>query len=667
MNKFTFSHSERIVAIIWLIMVMVGASMANVPLNISVEDFEKEAKEGLVQARRFFEQLQKIDGPKTVETVLQPFNEMQMIIDRYENLASLFQVVHPDENMRKVAEKLQQEYARLETEINLSRPLYEAVVAVPVEGMDGKTRFFHEKLLKDFRRSGVDKDPATREKIRRLEEELVKLGQEFGKNIRNDVRYIYLDDVSELAGLPQDYIDNHQPGEDGKIAISTDYPDYYPFMAYAKSDARRKELYIQYRQRGYPANQEILKKILEKRYELARLLGYPNYAAYATADKMIESPENAAEFINRVAEIAKPRAEKDYELLLKKLREIEPGAERVEDWQKGYLSELVQKDLYAFDSQELRQYFPYEKVKEGVLNISAQLYGVTFKKVDEPAWHESVDVYEMYLDGRLFGKFYLDMHPRPNKYKHAMMTEVVTGISGKQIPEAALVCNFPGGDGSAGLMQHDQVSTFFHEFGHLLHHLFGGHQPWMGISGISTEWDFVETPSTLFEEWVWNGDVLKQFAVNEKGETLPDELIEKLNKTRKFRLGIDVRQQMYYAALSLNFYNRDPKTLDMLQMVRDFQEKYTPFRYVPDTYMHLSFGHLFGYSAIYYTYMWSNVMAKDIFSLFEEKGMMNSEIARRYRRYVLEPGGSKKAADLMKDFLGRPYSFEAFERYLNQN
>jgi thimet oligopeptidase len=246
-----------------------------------------------------------------------------------------------------------------------------------------------------------------------------------------------------------------------------------------------------------------------------------------------------------------------------------------------------------------------------------------------------------------------------------MMTEVVSGISGRQVPEAALVCNFPGGDDTEGLMEHDQVSTFFHEFGHLLHHIFAGHQPWMNITGINTEWDFVETPSILFEEWVWNADILKTFAISPDNKVIPNELISKMNRARMFNEALSTKQQMFYASISLNFYNRKYGTFDPLETVIELQGKYTPYKYVDDTYMHLSFGHLYGYSAIYYTYMWSQVIAKDLYTEFQKGGLVNPEVAVKYRKTILEPGGSKDADLQVKDFLGRDYSFEAFKLWLN--
>jgi thimet oligopeptidase len=293
------------------------------------------------------------------------------------------------------------------------------------------------------------------------------------------------------------------------------------------------------------------------------------------------------------------------------------------------------------------------------------MYQVNYKKVDTTVWHTSVEVYDILGDGEKIGRFYLDMHPRKDKFKHAMMSEVLSGISGKQLPEAVLVCNFPGGDGSAGLMQHDQVSTYFHEFGHLLHHLFGGHQPWMNISGITIEWDFVEAPSILFEEWIWDAEILKTFAVNTSGETIPDELVAKMNRARMFNEGLGIKQQMFYAAISLNIYNRNYNTFDPMKMVIKLQNEYTPFDYVDGTHMYLSFGHLYGYSAMYYTYMWSEVIAKDIFSRFKKEGLTNTAVSVDYRKKILEPGGSLDAEVMVKNFLGRDYSFKAFEQWLN--
>jgi thimet oligopeptidase len=630
-----------------------------------VKNFEMQCSSDLQKAQQLFEQLKSYEGPKTVETVLIPLNEIWITSDRSSNLASVYQAVHPSPEMRTIGEEYDQKFSKLVTDIQMSRPIFDAVSQVDVSKADPKTKRFVEKTLRDFRRAGVDKDPQTREKIKKLEEELVVIGQDFEKNIREDVRYIELTSVDQLKGLPEDYIASHQPDENGIIKISTDYPDYLPFMSYADSDELRYEIYKIYRSRGYPKNEEVFQQMLQKRYELAQLLGYDNYAQYITEDKMIKNPKAAEDFINKVANAATKRAESDYQALLKRLQQENPTTNKVEDWQKTYLAELVQQESYNVDSKEVREFFQYDKVRDGLLALTGEMYQVNYKKVDTTVWHSSVEVYDIWSDDQKIGRFYLDMHPRKDKFKHAMMSGVLSGISGRQFPEAVLVCNFPGGDESAGLMQHNQVATYFHEFGHLLHHLFGGHQPWMNITGITIEWDFVEAPSTLFEEWIWDADILQTFAVNTSGETIPDELVAKMNQARMFNEGLGIKQQMFYAAISLNFYNRNYASFDPMKMMIELQNQYTPYGYVDGTHMYLSFGHLYDYSAMYYTYMWSEVIAKDLFSRFKKEGLTNPSVAVDYRKKILEPGGSIDSAVMVKDFLGRDYSFKAFENWLN--
>lgn len=213
-------------------------------------------------------------------------------------------------------------------------------------------------------------------------------------------------------------------------------------------------------------------------------------------------------------------------------------------------------------------------------------------------------------------------------------------------------------------MEHSQVETFLHEFGHLLHGLFGGDHKWLAQSGIRTEWDFVEAPSQMLEEWVWDADTLKTFAVNAKGETIPDALIEKMRTGRGYGKGLFTRHQMYYAAISLNFYNQNPEGFDPTTALKELKPQYSNFAYVDDTHFYTSFGHLYGYSSIYYTYMWSLVIASDLFSEFEKNGLRDTETANKYRQLILGPGGSKDAAELVRDFLGRDYNFDAFAETL---
>jgi thimet oligopeptidase len=504
----------------------------------------------------------------------------------------------------------------------------------------------------------------------KLREELVKIGQEFGKNMKDDVRKLALD-PAQLDGLPDDYKATHKPGPDGKVSITTDNTDYIPFITYAKDEKSREQLWRLYRLRGHPRNLEVLSRMLEKRHELSTLLGYANWAAYATEDKMIGSQERAAEFIARIASASEARAGRDYQQLLRRKRKDDSGAHAVAGWDAAFYSERVSAEEYGFDSQTIRPYFEYRRVKQGVLDITAKIFGLEYKRIGDAAvWHPDVEVYDVVERGAVLGRIYLDMHPRDGKYKHYAQFTLQSGVAGKRLPEGVLMCNFPrppeGSEGEAALMEHDSVKTFFHEFGHLLHHVLGGHTRWVGLSGVATEWDFVEAPSQMLEEWVWDVPTLQTFARHyQTGAPIPAELVARAKAADEYGKGLWVRQQMFYAATSLEFHVRDPRGLDTTKLMAELQDRYTPFKYVEGTYFHESFGHLDGYSALYYTYMWSLVIAKDLFSVFQHEGLLNPAAALRYRRAVLEPGGSKPAAELVRDFLGRQYDFRAYQEWLD--
>ncbi|MBN2686352.1 MAG: Zn-dependent oligopeptidase [Pontiellaceae bacterium] len=629
------------------------------------ESYRLECKQELSQSEEIFRSLEKLDGEKTIESVLIPLNEMERILYNSASKASLFYNVHPSQEIRDIAENQEQEITKLYNEISLSRPLYEACKAVDVAQADEQTQRYLEFTLRDFWQSGVDKPADVRERIKVLNEELTDLGQQFSLNTRQDVRSITLDSVDELNGLPEDFIAAHPPGEDGKITITTDYPDYEPFMQYAENDAARLALYKEFKNRSYPENEEVLKQILMKRYELANLVGYTNYAYYVTEDKMVGTPETVHTFIDKVAAIAEPRAKADYNVLLERLKKIDPAATEVGDWQKTYLEELIKKETYNVDAKQIRGYFPFATVRDGIFKLTSQMYGVTIRPWDTEVWHEDVKAYELVDGNKVIGRFFLDLHPRENKYKHAAHFDLQCGVEGKQLPISCLVCNFPGVDDENALLEHSQVETFLHEFGHLLHHQFAGNQRWVRFSGIATELDFLEAPSQMLEEWVWNADTLKLMTRNAEGKTIPADLVKRMVAAKEFGTGLWVRHQMFYAATSINIYDRDPKNINLAETMDALQDEYSSFKHVPDTHMYANFGHLYGYSAMYCTYMWSLVIAKDIYSRFETEGLLNPKTADEYRKAILSPGGSKDAVDLVQDFLGRPYSFDPFAKWLN--
>ncbi len=631
--------------------------------------FRTMEEQRLERAKTLIATISAVKGPRTVENTLRVYDNALVELDMAASQASLMENVHPDSTIRTVAEKLSQEASALSTELSLNRGVYDALTAIPTAGLDAETKYYLEKTLRDFRLSGVDKDEATRTKVKALSDELVLIGQEFSRNIREDKRPFQIDSATELAGLPDDYIARHKPDANGKITLTVDYPDAVPVFSYATSEALRKRMYIEYNNRAHPKNMDVLTRMIAKRHELATTLGFPSWAEYITANKMVGNAKNARDFIDKIVEASRERAAADYTTLLARKQKDAPAATVVNAWESSYYSELVRKTEYDFDSQKMRPYLPYDRVQQGVLDVTGKLFGVTFKRIaDAPVWHPSVQAFEMWDGGKLAGRFYLDMHPREDKYNHAAQFDVRTGIAGRQIPEATLVCNFPGGEaGDPGLMEFSDVKTYFHEFGHLLHTLFAGRHQWVGTGGIRTEHDFVEAPSQLLEEWTMDASVLQTFAKHhETNQPIPAELVKQMKRASEFGKGLGVRRQMVFANTSLSYYDRDPAQVDLDGMIRKYVEQYQPFPFVEGTHFQTSFGHLDGYSAVYYTYMWSLVIAKDLFSAFDRTNLLDPATATKYRQMVLAQGGAKPAAQMVQEFLGRPSNFEAYRAWLNE-
>jgi len=627
-----------------------------------------DTRAALATARSELERLLSAPGARGEENTLGPYQRLQLALSNAGHRAGLLSEVHPAKPIRDAAETSVQEISAYATELSLHRGLYDALAAVPLEGLAPETRRFLEHTLRDFRRAGVDRDEPTRARLKELADRSVKLGQDFDRAIREDVRAVALR-PEQLAGLPEDYRAAHRPAADGMVRITTDYPDLLPFRTYARDGEARRKLYTENTSRAWPGNEKVLREILEVRAEQARLLGAASWADYITEDKMSRSARVVAEFLARVATVSDGPAARDVDRLLQRKRKDLPDAQRVEDWEKAYYEERVKQEELGFDSQSVRPYFEFNRVRDGLLTITARLFGIRYvPTANAGAWHPSVKSYDVLRGEERLGRIHLDLHPRPDKYKHAAQFPIVSGVAGVQLPEGALVCNFPDpAVHSPALLDHDDVVTLFHEFGHLMHHVLGGKQRWLSFSGVATEWDFVEAPSQMLEEWAWDPGTLALFARHiETGEPIPAELVHRMREANEFGKGAHTRHQVFYAQLSLALHSRPPAEIDITRTMVELQKRYSPFPYVEGTHFFASFGHLNGYSAMYYTYLWSLVIAKDLLGEFQRHGLLDEATARRYRDTVLVPGGSRDAADLVKDFLGRPYGFEAFQQWLER-
>ena len=601
----------------------------------------------------------KESSPADAQQTLRLWNEVNIALGNAFAVSSLMAQVHPEERVRTRAEAGEQEAHRLLTEIGLDRELYDVLAAVDPGPLDEQANRVLELALRDFRRAGVDQDEDVRERIRVLSERETALAQEFSKNIRDDVRSVLLE-PDRLVGLPADYVEAHPVGEGGKVAITTDYPDYLPFMTFCRDREARADLLRAFLNRAWPQNDPVLLELLRLREEHARLLGYADWPSYDAEVKMIGKGDAIPEFIDRITDLSSEAAERDYAVLLERLQQDHPDAAAVDSIDKAYYGEVIRRERFDVDAQQVRRYFDFAKVRAGLLAVTGRLFGLEYAEVaDAPRWHEDVAVYDVALDGTRLGRIYLDLHAREGKYKHAAQFDLVPGIRDRQLAEGVLVCNFP-----RGLMEHQDVVTLFHEFGHLVHHVLAGRHRWARFSGVATEWDFVEAPSQMLEEWAWDAEVLRSFATDASGEPIPAALVAKMRRAEEFGKGYYARTQMFYAALSYHVHHRVPA--DTTTLVRELQARYDVFGYVPGTHFQASFGHLEGYTSAYYTYMWSLVIAKDLFSAFDHDDLFDPEVAHRYRDRILAAGGSKDAADLVEDFLGRPYTFDAFEAWLNR-
>ncbi len=615
-------------------------------------------------AREAAARLSALPAPAARDEALELFDRAFALLADAGARAGLARNVHPDPAMRDAAEAAEQEVESAHAALSLDPELYRALAALDPSGADPATGWLLQKSLRDFRRAGVDRDDATRARVQALREELIRIGQDFGRAIKDDVRSLRLE-PEELRGLPEDWRRARPPGPDGTVTVTTEPTDLVPFLTYAESGRARQALWRLSRQRGHPRNLETLSRLLERRAELARLLGYPSWAEYAAGDKMVGGEAAAVAFVAGIARAAEGRMRRDQEALQERKRRDEPGA-ALEPWDAAYLSERLKAERHGAGSQAARPYLEYRRVRDGLLDLTGRLFGIAWRRVEgAPVWHPEVEVYDALEGERLLGRIYLDMHPRPGKYQHFAQFTLATGKRGVRLPEGALVCNFPRPGSSPALLEHGDLRTFLHELGHLVHHLLGGQVRWAAQSGVATEWDFVEAPSQLLEEWAWDPEVLSGFARHvETGEPIPAELVRRMRAADETAKGLHVRQQTFYAALSLELHRRDPAGLDTTRLAAELMEAHTPFRHVEGTWPQASFGHLEGYSALYYTYLWSLVIAKDLFTVFRREGLM-SDAARRYRRAILEPGGSRPAAELVEGFLGRPHGFEAFRAWLD--
>ena len=634
------------------------------PAPVSAKLLEDRNHERLTRAAALLRRLET-EGGADARRVIPPLNELQRELSNLTSECGIWVSMHPDKDVRDTAERLQRDASEFSQTALQSTPIYEALGRG--DGLGPLERRFAELQRSDMKRAGVLLGPADRDRARALRAELTKLGQDHARNIRDDTRYVAVKSGRELDGLPADYVRAHPAGPDGEIRISTNPPDMSPVMTYAQSDRLRKELLRASEDRA-PANVDVLRWLTSARHALATLLGYPAWAHYNLEQQMVGTPKALVRFLDEVTKIAGASARAELAELLEEKRIDHPGATSVGTWERLYYTNRVKTKRFRFDAQEVRPYLEYRRVRQAILDLNAKLFGMTFAPVvHEERWHPSVESFEVTIDGRESGRISLDMHPREGKNKWFFNAPLVLGVGGLQRPHGVLCCNFPDPRATAGpaLMEHQQVVTYFHEFGHLVHGLARGEVPYVRLS--RTEGDFMEAPSTFLEEWIYDHAVLSSFATHvDTGAAIPAELVQRLRAARDFGRGLRVHEGLLLMArLSLALHDGTRTGADPRAVSEDLEARYSLFESLPGTAFPASWEHMNTdfYSAAYYTYLWSLTIAKDLHTAFGSD-LMDVAVARRYRDRILAPGGTKPAAELVRDFLGRPYDLRAFNAWL---
>jgi thimet oligopeptidase len=632
----------------------------------------------LAASRAKIAELLAVEGERTVENTLRPYDKACWHLRMAGSQSGVMFMVHPSAEVRDTTQGLSQVIGAEGVALSLNREVYQALAAVDASSEDAATKYYLERALLGYRLSGVDRDEATRDRIRALADRMTELSMTFSRTVQDDVRKIEVDNAEELRGLPEDYLARHGVKEvDGKlvmktpVVLTTDPPEMSPVMSYAASRGLRRKMYLAYNDRGYPANKQVLLDLLAGREEMAKLLGFRSWADLATVDQMMGSAAKMRSFLKEVEEAARETSQQEYTELQAFVAERDASALPLTLSDARFWEEQYRRAEFDFDSQSVRPYFPYEHVEAGVLAIAGRLFGVKFMRNEAAAvWAEGVKAFDvvdaLVAEGATVGRIYLDMHPREGKSKWFSECSLVGGVMGECLPEASLVCNFPQPTKSdAGLMQYSDVVTYFHEFGHLMHEVLGGRQRWAGQSGIATEGDFVEVPSQMLEEFFEDADLVRTFAKHyETGEALPYDVFARMVKASAHGRALSTLTQVMYATYSLETHDRVASELDLDVLLRDGYDRFSNYEFVDGNRMYAAFTHLVGYTSNYYTYLYDKVMALEFFAEFDKTNLIDGPVAMRYRREVLEPGGSKPAAELVKGFLGREVSMSALRGWL---
>lgn len=643
-----------------------------VSIGMSVDGAKRLCDDHLQAAQALVERIKTLKGAApaalTYDAVIGRFDDVVLEINTAGEFNQLTAVAHPDAAVREAAKLCEPKADAFITSLYLDAELAGVINAYAAKGdpLEGERKKLLTEIRRDFRRNGIELTPDQQKELRRMNEEITRAGQDFQSNIASSSGHI---DVKPdaLKGLPPEYVAKH-PAKNGKIEIGIDYPDYFPFVTYSKDRKAALDLFIKFSNRGGEENVKLLERLLKLRSDKAKLLGYASWADYVLEPRMARDPKTVKAFLTQIREALRAPAKIELaELLKEHVKLLGKSTDKLAPPARYFLQDRVKKEKYKLDSQELSSYLEIGAVKKGLLEITAKMYGLDYKEVPAKAWHPDVTAYEVSSGGKSIGKFYLDLYSRPDKFKHMAMFSVVTSKKladgSRRLPVASLECNFPKPGAEPALMSHEDVVTFFHEFGHVLHHLLT-RSDLAQFSGTNVVRDFVEAPSQMFEEWPWSREVLDLFAHHHTtGAKIPDALFKALQRARGFGKALETQRQLVFATLDQEYHTRAPG-FDTTAVFEEVQNANDSFAFVKGVHFQSSFGHLIGYDAGYYSYQWALALSRDVLTRFRKEGLLNPAVAASWRDEVLSKGGGEDEKAMVTRFLGRAPNNDAYLAYI---